>query len=178
VVDEVGVEGLEVAVEGNGLVDGAVGEAGGWSEVGGVAAEEPELGVRVEAAVANPAVEEEIAALEEVGVGRGIAWEQGADLGLEFGGQLFVGVQREDPGTGAFLDGGVLLCGKALPWLRDDGGVEGAGDLEGTVGGTGVEDDDLVGELDAQKGAREVGLFIERDNRDGEQWRVRQRCSL
>ena len=125
-VDEVGVECLEVAVEGDGLVDGTVGEAGWRGEVGGVAAEEAELGVGVVAAVANPAVEEEIAAAEEVGVGGGVAWEQGADLGLEFGGELFVGVEREDPGAGAFLDGGVLLCGEALPGFGDDGGVEGA----------------------------------------------------
>ena len=65
---------------------GAVGEAGGWCEVGGVATEEAELGVGVEAAAADPAIEEEIAPLEEEGVGRGVAGEQGADLGLEFGG--------------------------------------------------------------------------------------------
>ena len=63
-------------------MDGAVGEAGRWSEVGRVTAEEAELRVGIEAAVANPAVEEEIAALEEEGVGRGVAGEQGADLGL------------------------------------------------------------------------------------------------
>jgi hypothetical protein len=51
-----------------------------------VATEEAELGVGVEAAAADPAIEEEIAPLEEEGVGRGVAGEQGADLGLEFGG--------------------------------------------------------------------------------------------
>ena len=115
-------------------MDGALGEADSGGEVGGVAAEEAELGVGVEAAVANPAVEEEIAALEEEGVGRGVAGEQSADFGLEFGAQFFVGVEREDPSAGAFLDGGVFLYGEALPRLGDDGGVEGAGDLEGAVG--------------------------------------------
>jgi hypothetical protein len=56
VVDEIGVKGLEVAVEGNGLMNGTIGEAGWRSEVGGVAAEEAELGIRVVATVANPAV--------------------------------------------------------------------------------------------------------------------------
>ena len=70
------------------------------------------------------------------------------------------------------------MRGKALPGFGDDGGVEGAGDLEGAVGGAGVEDDDLVGELNAQESAGEVSLFVERDDGDGEQWRVRQRCSL
>ena len=59
VVDEVGVEGLERAFEGNGLVDGAIGETGGRSKVGGVTAEEAELGIRVVAAVTDPAIEEE-----------------------------------------------------------------------------------------------------------------------
>ncbi|WP_312024173.1 hypothetical protein [Edaphobacter aggregans] len=86
VVDQVGVQCLEVACEGDGLVDGPVGEAGGRGEVGSMAAEQPELGVRIEAPTADPTVEEEIAALEEEGVGRGVAREQGADLGLEFGG--------------------------------------------------------------------------------------------
>ncbi len=86
VVDEVGVQCLEVAGEGDGLVDGAVGEAGWRSEVGGVAAEEAEFGIGVETAAADPAIEEEIAALEEECVGGGVAGEQGADLGLEFGG--------------------------------------------------------------------------------------------
>ena len=134
VVDEVGVESLEVAAEGDRLVDGTVGEAGGWCKVGGVTAEEAELRVGIEAAVANPAVEEEIAALEEEGVGRGVAGEQGADLGLEFGGELFVGVEREDPGAGAFLNSRVLLRGEALPRLGDDEGVKGAGNLKGAVG--------------------------------------------
>ena len=135
-------------------MDGAVGEAGGGGEVGGVAAEEAELGVGVEAAAADPAVEEEIAA---AGGGRrrpaGLVGSRSADLGLEFGGELFVGVEREDPRAGAFFDGGVLLGGEALPGFREDFGVEGGGDLEGAVGGAGVDDDDFVGELDAGEGA-------------------------
>ena len=149
VVDEVGVQCLEVAAEGDGLVDGAVGKAGRRGEVGRVAAEEAKLGVGVEAAAADPAIEKEIAPLEEEGVGGGIAREQGADLGLEFCGEFFIGVEREDPGAGAFFNGRVLLRGEALPGFGDDGGIEGAGDLKGAVGGAGVKDDDLVGELDA-----------------------------
>ena len=115
-------------------MDGAVGEAGGWCEVGGVATEEAELEVGVEAAAADPAIEKEIAPLEEEGVGGGIAREQGADLGLEFGGEFFIGVEREDPGAGAFFNGGVFLRGEALPGFGDDGGIEGAGNLKGAVG--------------------------------------------
>ena len=171
VVDDVVVEGLELAVEGDGLVDGTLGEAGGGGEVGGVAAEEAELGVGVEAAVANPAVEEEIAAADEVGVGRRGWWGGAVRISsLELGGELFVGVEREDPGAGAFFDGGVLLGGEALPGLGEDFGVEGGGDLEGAVGGTGVDDDDFVGEVDAGEGAGEVLLFVEGDDGYGQWW--------
>ncbi len=84
VVDDVVVEGLELALEGDGLVDGALGEADSGGEVGGVATEEAQLGVGVEAAVAEPAVEEEVAAAEEVGVCRRVVGEEGAYLYLEF----------------------------------------------------------------------------------------------
>ena len=145
-----------VALEGDGLVDGAIAEAGGGGEVGEVAAEEAQLGVGVEAAVLDPAAEEEIAAADEVGVDRGLVGSRSADLGLELRGELFVGVEREDPGAGALFDGGVLLGGEALPGFGEDVGVEGGGDGEGAVGGAGVDDDDLVGELDAGEGAGEV----------------------
>lgn len=129
VVDDVVFEGLGDAVECDGLVDGAVGEAGGRSEVGGVAAEEAEVGVGIEAAVTDPAAQEEIAAAEEVGVGGGRGGEESADLGLELGGEGFVGVEGEDPGAGTLLDGEVLLGGEALPGFEEELGLEFGGDL-------------------------------------------------
>ena len=85
----------------------------GTGEAYGVAAEEAEFGVGVEASVTHPAAEEEVAAFEEVGVCRGIRGEEGGDLGLELGGEFFVGVEREDPVSGAESDGCVLLGGEA-----------------------------------------------------------------
>jgi len=120
--------------------------------------------------VAYPAAEEKVAAAEEVGVDDGVAGEESADLGLEFGGELFVGVEAENPGAGAFFDGGVFLRGEALPWFEGEFGFEGGGDLKGAVGGAGVHDDDLVGELDAGEGAGQIGLFVERDDGYGKRW--------
>ena len=166
VVEEVAVEGGGGAGETDGLVDGASFELG-WD--GKVAAEEAELGVGVEAAVLDPAAEEEIAALEEEGVGGWLRGEGLADLLLEFGGELFVGVEREDPVAGALGEGEVLLLGEAGPGAVEDSGVEAAGDVEGAVGGAGVDDDDLVGPGDAGEGAREVLFFVEGDDRDGQE---------
>lgn len=168
VVDDVMLEGFGDAVEGDGLVDGPVGEAGGRSEVGRVAAEETEMRVGVEATVANPATEEEVATAEEVGIGGRVAGEHGADLGLEFGGEGFVGVEGEDPSSGALLDREILLTGETLPGFEEEFGFEGGGDLEGAVGGAGVDDDDLVGELDAGEGPGQIGLFVERDDGYGQ----------
>ena len=115
-------------------MDGALGEADSGGEVGGVAAEEAELGIGVEAAVAQPAIEEEVAAAEEVGVCRRVAGEEGAYLYLELGGELFVGIEREDPLRGALLDGGVLLGGEALPGFGEYLDVLiGGGDFEGAI---------------------------------------------
>src|ERR1700761_1789246 len=112
VVDDVMLEGFGDAVEGDGFVDGAVGEAGWRSEVGGVATEEAEVGVGVEATVANPAAKEEVAAAKEVGIDGWVAGEHRADLGLEFGGESFVGVEREDPSAVASFDGEVFCRAK------------------------------------------------------------------
>ena len=68
VVDEIAFEGFELAGEGDGLVDGAVSEAGAGGEVGGVAAEEAEFGVGIVATAADPPIEEDVAAAEEEGV--------------------------------------------------------------------------------------------------------------
>ena len=90
VVEDVGVEGGGGAGEADGFVDGAGFELG---RGGQVAAEEAELGIGVEAAVFDPAAEKEVAALEVEGVGGGLRGEGAANLLLEFGGELFVGVE-------------------------------------------------------------------------------------
>ena len=105
VVDEIAVEGFELAGEGDGLVDGAISEAGAGCEVGGMAAEEAEFRVGIISTVADPAVEEDVAAAEEIGVDCWVGRKEEAELGLEFGGEFFVGVEGEDPGSGALLDG-------------------------------------------------------------------------
>jgi hypothetical protein len=119
--------------------------------------------------VVDWAVEEEVAPGDAVGFGRrDVGLQELTEFGLEFGGELFVGVDGEDPGAGTFVDGGVFLCGEALPGFGEDLGVEGLSDLCGMVSRAGVDDDDLVGELDAGKGAGEVGFFVERDDGNGE----------
>jgi hypothetical protein len=135
VVDDIRVEGFDVAAYGDGLVDRTIGEAGGWSEVGSVATEEAEVGIRIVAAVAHPAAKEEVASAEKVGVGGGMAGDECVNLGLKFGGEGLVGVEGENPRTRAALDGEVFLSGEALPWFEEELGLEGGSDFKGAVGG-------------------------------------------
>jgi len=179
VVDKVEVEGGGFAVEGDGLVYGAILEARRLGEVGGGAAEEAEFGVGIVAAALDPAIEEEVAAFEEVGVDGRIGGEEDLKLGLELRGEFFVSVEREDPVSGSLLDGKVFLGGESGPIAVKDFGAEGTGDLRGAVGGIGIDDDDFVGELDAGKCAREVAFFVQRDDGDGEEGhRFRSRAGL
>ena len=174
VVDQVVIERGAHAVEGDGLVDGAILELRRRGEVGGGAAEEAQFRIGIKAAVLDPAAEEEIAAAEVVGVGGRVRGQQVLDLSLELGAEFLIGVEREDPGSGALGDGGVLGYGEALPGFVEHLGVERAGDFDGAVGGGGVENDDLVGKLDAGQSAREIRLLILGDDGDGESLRRRQ----
>jgi len=138
VVDEVGVEETNGASALDGLVDGSLAEAD-WGWQGGIAAtEEAKLRVGIVAAVADGAMEEEIAPGYAVGFDcagcRAPGLHELAEFGQELGGELFVGVDGEYPGAGTFVDGRVLLRGEALPGLDEDFGVEGFRDYYGAVG--------------------------------------------
>ena len=168
VVDKVGVKGFGGSTDGDGFVHGTVGEAGGRSEVGGMAAKEPKMGIGIVAAVAHPAAEKEVATTEKIGIGGGVTGEELVNLHLKFGSQGLVGVEGENPGAGATFDGEVFLSGKALPGFKEELGFVGGGDFEGTIRGAGVDDDDFVGELNASEGASEIRLFVERDDGNGQ----------
>lgn len=118
--------------------------------------------------MAHPAAEDEIEAWDGVGGERRLVLEEGADLGGEFGGDDFVGVDVEEPGVGAVVEGAVDLSAVAAPGLVEDGGAEATGDVEGGVGGTGVDEDDLVGPGDGFEGARNVLGFVHGNDGDGE----------
>jgi hypothetical protein len=113
VVEDIGIEGGGGAGEADALVYGTGFEL--WRD-GEAAAEEAEFGVWVEAAVFDPATQEEVATLEEEGVDGGLRGQGLADLLLEFGGEFFVGVEREDPVAGALGEGKILLFGESGPW--------------------------------------------------------------
>jgi hypothetical protein len=163
VVEEVAVE----AAFGAGVAGGAVG-AGLVDHAGSAAPEETQFAVWVVTAVAHPAAEDLIAAVDPIGTEFGGGLEERADGLLEGGGEHFVGVEEENPVAGALVDGGVLLAAVAFEILGEYECIEGARDVKGAIGGVGVNDEDLVGEADGLEGARKVALFVHRDHGDGE----------
>ena len=94
---------------------------------------------------------------EDVGAGDGLGEEA-----LRGGVEHLVGVEDEDPIAAAVLEDAVAGVGKVvLPRDGDDLGVEGAGDVDGVVGGSGVSEDDAVDEAsDALQAALEAGRTI------------------
>src|ERR1035438_9018438 len=99
VVDQIVIERGAHAVEGDGLVNRPVLEAGWVGKVGGGAAKQAQFGVGIETALLDPASQEEITALQVVGVGGRIAWQQRPDLILQLRAELLVGVERQNPGS-------------------------------------------------------------------------------
>ena len=147
VVDEIVLKRMEHTIEGDRLMHRSLGESCRRSKIGRVAPEQAKLRIRIVAAETHPAFEKQVAAANHVGVRFGFASQKSADLLLELEGELFVGIEGKNPGTGAFLDGRVFLAGKSLPRLNVNLGVESASDLDGPIGRSGVDDDHFVGKL-------------------------------
>lgn len=164
-VDKIVLECVKCSVEGDGFVYGTFGEARRWSKVGGMTAEETQLGVRIVAAVTHPSLEKEVAPANHVSVSGRLTSQESSNLLLKLKCQLFVGIEGKNPRASAFLDSGVLLAGEALPLFEKDLGIKVLCDLDGAVGRTGVDDDDLIRELHAGEGAREIYFFVERNDR-------------
>jgi hypothetical protein len=73
--------------------------------------------------VLDPATKKEIAALEVKGVDDGLRGKGLTNFLLQLGGELFVGVEREDPIAGALGEGEVFLRREAGPGALEDFGV-------------------------------------------------------
>src|SRR5207249_34294 len=133
------------------------------------ATEEPELPVRIKAAVTHPAPPEDVPPRHPVPV-RALtrAPEHGADLLSELRGDLLVRVHREDPVAGRLLEGEVLLGGEPGPRPDPDAVGELARDLARLVTGLGVHHDELVGPGQALEAGPEPLFLVEGDDDRGD----------
>ena len=97
------------------------------------AAEQAQLGVGIEAAVANPAAKKKILArklisADGVGVGDG-----GANFFGQLGTDVLIGVEQQNPILGAKINGKLFLSDITTPRLDDDAGSVCARNLAGAV---------------------------------------------
>ena len=108
--------------------------------------------------MANPATEVEVEAGDPISVELGRAavgaGEQGANLGLQFGGEDFVGVEQKNPVGGAMVEGDVLLLAVATEGMVTGFCAEGLADLDGAVARAGVDEDEFIGPADTLESAR------------------------
>lgn len=143
-------------------------------KLSGAAANQAQLGIGVESAMANPAPQEEVFAGNPEATHRGIR-RQGMleDLSCQFWFQSFVGVELQNPVAGGFVHRGILLGSKALPGFAENLGPEGARDFEGSIGRAGIDHDDFASAIADQRPhaferGRKIGLFVLGDQHDGE----------
>lgn len=127
----------------------------------------------VVAAAANPPAHEHEAAVEPVPVAAAALALVGAlpaalddlhDFLGQLGGHVLVGVEDEHPlvAPGHVLERPVLLLGPAGLGVMElvDLGAHGLGEGDGSVGRLGIDDDDLVGPLEASQALDDVALFV------------------
>src|SRR5439155_3399943 len=131
--------------------------------------EEPDLPVRITAAVTHPAPSADVPPRHPVPV-RALtrAPEHGADLLSELRGDLLVRVHREDPVAGRLLEGEVLLGGEPGPRSDPNAVGELARDLARLVTGLGVHHDELVGPGQALEAGPEPLFLVEGDDDRGD----------
>ena len=135
-----------------------------FTKPGGAAAEEPQLAVRVETAVADPAAEDQVEPGNPVGAEFGLAAQHLENLILQFGSEDFVGVEKQNPVGGAEVEGDVFLFAVATEGMVGGLCAKRLGDFESAVLRAGVDEDDFVGLAHALQGAGKVGLLVHGDH--------------
>ena len=91
-------------------------------------------------------------------------------LAGEVGGGSLVGVEDEEPGVfeGEGGEGGVAVGGIVVEGALVNVCARGFGDLDGVVGGEGVEDVDVVGPGDGGETVGEILLLVAGEDEDGD----------
>ena len=125
-------ESLDFSVLGGGDDEFVVGVVAGPRC--GSAANESEAIFGLEGVI-EPATEEEYSAVHFVSGDAGVVlFDGGGDGGEEFFVGCFIGVKREDPGSGAFLECELFLFDVTFPIVVDGFSAELGCDINGSIG--------------------------------------------
>ena len=121
--------------------------------------------------VADPLAQEEVlpAAVEGHLGARGVGGDR-LDLGAQLWGHALVGVEVEDPrvAEGDGVHRPVLVGRPVVEGALDHAGALGQRDLLRAVLAQAVEDDDIVEPRQRVEAGADVGLFVEREDEDGD----------
>lgn len=136
-------------------------DAGDVEEAGGVSEETGDVGIAIGF---GADVHQGQAGAEDAVLGQG-----GTKAVVLIGGKFLVGIQAEDPIAAGMEEGGIAGGGEVIaPGEGMNFGTEGAGDLEGAIGGAGIDHHDLVGErADGIEATSEELFFVLNDQADG-----------
>ena len=129
---------------------------------------QPDLAVGIPAAVQDPAAQVLRQTGHGVGVVRWAFFFQGPDLSFERFAQRLVGIEGKNPIMRGLLCGMVLLRRIAVPGALDDARAKIGGQLDRTVNRPGIHQHDLIAASQALNGARDIALFVERDDSGGD----------
>src|ERR1022692_4762512 len=125
---------------------------------------EADFAIRIPAAVVDPASQIAGQAGHGVGVEARAGFLQVQDFGLQRFAERLIGVEGEDPLVSGLLGGPILLAGVAAPSGLDHAGPEVGGEFHGAVGGSAIQDEDLIAAAEAFDGAGDIAFFVERDD--------------
>src|SRR5579864_1035278 len=138
------------------------------------AAEQTQLGIGIEAAVAHPASEKKILSRESIAADGVRVGDRCANLIRQGWTDFFIGVEQQDPIFRTEIDRVLLLGNIAAPGFDDHARSAFARDLASPVFRAGIDENDLVSPGHTRQGAADVGLFVHRHDGYGDrhcQWK-------
>src|SRR3990170_6947310 len=127
---------------------------------------EPEVIIRVPAAVFYPLPEKECLSGDPIAVGRSVRRDDPPDLLSELRLDRLICIQAQDPLSRRSFDGEILLAPVAKPVLVEDLASIFPADCHGIVRAAGINHDDLIRPRDALEGPPDVCFFVMRDDGD------------
>jgi len=131
-------------------------------------AKQAQLVVWILAAVTHPATEDLVASGHPIGLPAWISSQEALDLCLQLRRERFIGIERKNPRSGAFVDRRIHLRSVPLPGFGEDVGSELACDVHSFIRRSRVDQDKFIGPGHALKGPPNIGSLVVRQDGNGD----------